>query len=163
MTGGENVGVGLCPTRGTRMESVSCPAQRLLRGLQTPPKMATVKFASIPIKYAPKRKMVDFSLPQWRNRFGEFEDQDLASFINNLYQDKVFKTQKEFNEAYDNRFLELLYWQNKPMILERRDIVSLEETHKNGGFDFIEPAKLDKIIAKMKACLETGEKVVFVY
>jgi len=144
----------------------SCTSQRLLRGLQTPPphtKMATVKFATIPLKYAPKRKMVDFSLPQWRNRFGEFTDQDLSSFINNLYQDKVFKTQKEFNEAYDNRLLELLNWNNKPMVLEREDIQSLEETHKGGGFDFIEPVKLDKLLIKMKAFLETGEKVIFVY
>jgi hypothetical protein len=125
--------------------------------------MATVKFATIPLKYAPKRKMVDFALPQWRNRFGEFTDQDLSSFINNLYQDKVFKTQKEFNEAYDNRFLELLYWGNKTMLLSREDILSLEETHKNGGFDFIEPAKLNKLFDKMKAFLETGEKVIFVY
>jgi len=125
--------------------------------------MATVKFATIPLKYAPKRKMVDFALPQWRNRFGEFTDQDLLSFINNLYQDKVFKTQQEFNEAYDNRLLELLNWDNKPMVLERQDIQSLEETHKNGGFDFIEPVKLDKLLTKMKAFLETGEKVIFVY
>jgi len=138
--------------------------QAHLRGLQiTYKKMATVKFATIPLKYAPKRKMVDFALPQWRNRFGEFTDQDLLSFINNLYQDKVFKTQKEFNEAYDNRLLELLNWDNKPMVLERQDIQSLEETHKNGGFDFIEPVKLDKLLTKMKAFLETGEKVIFVY
>ena len=125
--------------------------------------MATVKFATIPLKYAPKRKMVDFALPQWRNKFGEFDDQDLTSFINNLYQDKVFKTQQEFNEAYDNRLLELLNWGNKPMVLAREDISSLEETHKGGGFDFIEPVKLDKLLIKMKAFLETGEKVIFVY
>jgi hypothetical protein len=125
--------------------------------------MATVKFATIPLKYAPKRKMVDFSLPQWRNKFGEFEDQDIASFINNIYQDRVFKTQKEFNEAYDNRLIELLHWRNKPMVLTPEDITSFEETHKNGGFDFIEPVKLDKLIMKMKAYLETGEKIVFVY
>ena len=107
--------------------------------------------------------MVDFALPQWRNKFGEFDDQDLASFINNMYQDKVFKTQKEFNEAYDNRFLDLLNWRNKPMVLAREDIASLEATHRNGGFDFIEPVKLDKLLIKMKAYLETGEKVIFVY
>ena len=31
------------------------------------------------------------------------------------------------------------------------------------GFDFIEPVKLDKLLTKMKAHLETGEKVIFVY
>ena len=143
---------------------MSSTPQAHLRGLQiTFNKMATVKFATIPLKYAPKRKMVDFALPQWRNRFGEFTDQDLSSFINNLYQDKVFKTQKEFNDAYDMGVVELLNWQNKPMVLEREDIQSLEETHKNGGFDFIEPVKLDKLLIKMKAFLETGEKVIFVY
>ena len=122
-----------------------------------------VKFASMPLKYAPKRKMIDFALPKWRNKMGEFQDPDIEGFINTLYQDRTFKTRKEFNEAYDNRLLELLNWNNKPMVLEREDIQSLEETHKNGGFDFIEPVKLDKLLIKMKAFLETGEKVIFVY
>ena len=117
----------------------------------------------MPLKYAPKRKTVNFSLPKWRNKLGEVEDEDVASFINSVYQDRTFKTQKEFNEAYDNRLLELLHWSNKPMILTRSDVTVFEEVHKNGAFDTIKPEVIDKLVAKMKACFETGEKVVFVY
>ena len=122
-----------------------------------------IKFASIPIKYAPKRKNVNFSLPKWRNKLGEVEDEDVASFINSVYQDRTFKTAKEFNEAYDNRHLELLHWGNKPMILTRSDVTVFEEVHRNGAFDTTKPEVIDKLLAKMKACFETGEKVVFVY
>ena len=122
-----------------------------------------IKFASIPLKYAPKRKTIDFALPKWRNKLGEVEDEDVASFINSVYQDRTFKTAKEFNEAYDNRLLELLHWQNKPMILTRSDVTVFEEVHKNGAFDTTKPEVIDKLLAKMKACFETGEKVVFVY
>jgi hypothetical protein len=121
-----------------------------------------VKFASIPAKYAPKRKMVNFSLPQWRTKLGEFEDEDIGSFINNLYQDKVFKTSKEFNEAYDNRLLDLLHWRNKPMALTRDDITEFEEVHKNGAFDRTKPGAVDALLTKIKAHLATGEKVIFV-
>jgi hypothetical protein len=122
-----------------------------------------VKFAAIPLKYAPKRKLVDFSLPQWRNKLAEVDDQDVASFINGAYQDKVFKTAKEFNETYDAGLWDVLNWRNKPMVLDKDDITLFEEVHKNGGFDRVEPIKLDKLILKMKAMLETGEKVIFVY
>ena len=122
-----------------------------------------VKFASMPAKYAPKRKTVNFSLPKWRNKLGELEDQDVSSFINNLYQDRIFKTQKEFNDAYDNRHLDLLHWGNKPMILTREDVAVFETTHKNGAFDTTNPDIIDKILTKMKAHLETGEKILFVY
>lgn len=122
-----------------------------------------VKFASMPVKYAPKRKTVNFSLPKWRNKLGELEDQDVSSFINNLYQDRIFKTRKEFNDAYDNRLLDLLHWGNKPMILTREDVAVFETTHKNGAFDTTNPVIIDKILTKMKAHLETGEKILFVY
>jgi hypothetical protein len=122
-----------------------------------------VKFASIPLKFAPKRKMIDFAMPKWRNKMGEFEDEDIASFINNIYQDRTFNTQKEFNDAYDNRLLDLLHWGNKPMILTREDITSFEEVHRNGAFDRVPPSTVDKLLIKMKAHLETGEKVIFVY
>ena len=122
-----------------------------------------VKFASLPAKYAPKRKLIDFALPAWRTKLGEFVDQDLMSFINGLYQDKVFRTQKEFNDAYDHGVAELLNWTNKPMVLSAEDVESLEATHKNGGFDFVDPARLDKLLAKLKTHLETGEKGIFVY
>lgn len=60
-----------------------------------------IKFASIPIKYAPKRKMVGFVAPKWTNKMGEFDHPDVLSWVNNIYQSKVFTIQKEFNEAYD--------------------------------------------------------------
>ena len=41
-----------------------------------------IKFASMPLKYAPKRKTVNFSLPKWRNKLGEIYDVDVEGFIN---------------------------------------------------------------------------------
>ena len=141
---------------------MSCPGQgpssHWIRHVQ---KM--IKFASMPLKYAPKRKTINFSLPKWRNKLGEFQDPDIEGFINSVYQDRTFKTQKEFNEAYDNRHLELLNWQNKPMILTKEDVTVFEEVHRNGAFDTTKPEVIDKLLTKMKACFETGEKVVFVY
>lgn len=125
--------------------------------------MATVKFASIPMQYAPKRKLVDFSLPKWRNKLAEFEDDDVYSFINGLYQDRVFKTPKEFNETYDAGLFDRLNWRNKPMIFQKEDLTTLEELHREEAFDRIEPIKIDKLITKMKAVFEFGEKVIFVY
>jgi len=122
-----------------------------------------VKFASMPTKYAPKRKTIDFALPKWRNKMGEFQDPDIEGFINTVYQERTFKTQKEFNEAYDNRLVDLLHWRNKPMILTRSDVTVFEEVHKNGAFDTTKPEVIDKLLTKMKACFETGEKVIFVY
>ena len=56
-----------------------------------------LKFATLPVKYAPKRKFIEFAKPKWHNKLGEFSDPDVLSWINNLYQDKVFKTPKDFN------------------------------------------------------------------
>ena len=133
--------------------------------------MATlpVKFAAIPIKYAPKRKMIDFALPQWRNKIGEFQDADIQSWVTNLYQDKAFPTPQEFNRMYDTAISmgmmpsEMVGWRNKPMILSKEDIAAFETAHTEGAFDRAEPVKLNKMIFKMKAMLETGEKVIFVY
>ena len=122
-----------------------------------------VKFASVPIKYAPKRKMTDFALPKWPAKLGEFEDDDIGSFINMVYQDRTFKTAKEFNEAYDNRHLELLHWRNKPMILTRENLAEFEEVHKNGAFDRTRPGAVDTLLTRIKNHLATGEKVIFVY
>ena len=123
----------------------------------------TVKFASVPIKYAPKRKMTDFALPKWPSKLGEFEDDDIGSFINMVYQDRTFKTAKEFNEAYDNRHLELLNWGNKPMVLTRENLDEFEEVHKNGAFDRTRPGAVDTLLTRIKNHLATGEKVIFVY
>lgn len=128
----------------------------------------TAKFATIPIKYAPKRKMIDFAPPQWRNKLGEFIDPDVTSWVNNLYQDKVFPTQKEFNAAYDAAISmgvmpsEMIGWKNKPMILTKEDVSNFEDVFNNGGFDESKTL-LEKTLKKMKAALETGEKVIFVY
>ena len=126
--------------------------------------MACAKFASIPAKYAPKRKMIDFAPPQWRNKVAEFNHPDVLGWVNSLYQDKTFKTQKDFNEAYDAGLTEVLYWRNKPMILTKEDILNFEEEFNGGAFDDDgQRSAVQKALTKMKAVLETGEKVVFVY
>jgi hypothetical protein len=122
-----------------------------------------VKFACIPKKFAPKRKMVDFALPAWRAKMGEFDDVDLHSFVTNIYQDKVFPTPADFNYAYDMRITELLYWDHKPMVITKEDVAAFEEAHKGEGFDRIKPEALDKLIRRMKTVTEADEKVIFVY
>jgi len=150
---------------GTTEKNVFCVHQGIERGPpETLQKMASIlKFASIPIKFAPKRKLVNFALPKWRSKMAEIQDVDVEGFINTLYQERTFKTQKEFNEAYDNRLLELLHWGHKPMILTREDVMALETDHRNGAFDTTKPEVLDKLLAKMKAHLDAGERVIFVY
>jgi hypothetical protein len=120
------------------------------------------KFASIPIKYAPKRKVLEFAAPQWKNKLGEFSDPDVLSWINNLYQDKKFKTPKDFNEAFDAALTDVLYWRNKTMVLTKEDLDNFEEEFNEGAFDGSQAA-VQKTLTKMKAALETGEKVIFVY
>jgi hypothetical protein len=119
------------------------------------------KFASIPIKYAPKRKALEFAAPQWKNKLGEFSDPDVLSWINNLYQDKKFKTPKDFNEAYDAGLTDVIYWRNKTMVLTKEDVDNFEEEF-NGGAFYPRDA-VQKMLTKMRAALETGEKVIYVY
>jgi hypothetical protein len=122
-----------------------------------------VKFASIPIKFAPKRKFLEFAVPQWKNKLGEFSDPDVLSWINNLYQDKAFPTREAFNKAYDEGLgAPGVSWRNKTMVLTKEDIDNFEEEFKNGAFDGAQSAA-EKTLAKMKAALETGEKVIYVY
>ena len=121
------------------------------------------KFASIPIKYAPKRKFLEFAAPQWKNKLGEFSDPDVLSWINNLYQDKKFKTPKDFNEAYDAGLTDVIYWRNKTMVLTKEDVDNLEEEFNGGGFDDGQHSDVRKMLTKMRAALETGEKVIYVY
>jgi hypothetical protein len=121
------------------------------------------KFASIPIKYAPKRKVLEFAAPQWKNKLGEFSDPDVLSWINNLYQDKKFKTPKDFNEAYDAGLTDVIYWRNKTMVLSKEDVDNLEEEFNGGGFDDGQHSDVRKMLTKMRAALETGEKVIYVY
>ena len=126
------------------------------------------KFASIPTKYAPKRKFLEFAAPQWKNKLGEFSDPDILSWINNLYQDKAFPTREAFNKAYDAaldaglRPADGVSWRNKTMVLTKEDIDNFEEEFNGGAFDRSQSAA-QKTLAKMKAALETGEKVIYVY
>jgi hypothetical protein len=120
--------------------------------------MAT--FATIPVKFAPKRKLIDFSMPKWRNKIGEFDSPDVLSWVNCLYQDKRFPSPAEFNQAYDEGCCN---WEHRPMILTKEDIDALEETHKEGGFeDTVNPGLVAKTLEKMRKAL-ANEKVVFVY
>ena len=127
-----------------------------------------LKFATLPVKYAPKRKMIDFSVPQWKNKLGEFDHPDVASWVNNTYQSKVYKTQKEFNDAYDQAASlgilpsDAVCWRNKPMVLNKTDVDNFEEEFKEGAFDDVKIAA-QKTLTKMRAALETGEKVIIVY
>ena len=126
------------------------------------------KFASIPIKYAPKRKFLEFAAPQWKNKLGEFSDPDVLSWINNLYQDKAFPTREAFNKAYDDavaaglRPSDGVSWRNKTMILTKEDLDNFEEEFKGGAFERSQTAA-QKLVTKMRAALESGEKALFVY
>jgi hypothetical protein len=123
-----------------------------------------VKFATVPIKYAPKRKFLEFAKPQWHNKLGEFSDPDVLSWIGNLYQDKAFPTREAFNKAYDDaaRPAEGVAWGNKTMVITKEDVANFEEEFKAGAFEGSQTAA-QKTLTKMKAALETGEKVIFVY
>ena len=126
------------------------------------------KFATVPTKYAPKRKMLEFAAPQWKNKLGEFSDPDVLSWINRLYQDKAFPTREAFNKAYDAaidaglRPADGVSWRNKTMVLTKEDVANFEEEFNGGAFDRSQTAA-QKLVAKMKAALETGEKVIYVY
>ena len=125
------------------------------------------KFASVPIKYAPKRKFLEFAAPQWKNKLGEFSDPDILSWINNLYQDKAFPTREAFNKAYDAaRDAGVMpsagvSWRNKTMVLTKEDIDNFEEEFKGGAF--YPRDAVQKLVTKMRAAVETGEKVIYVY
>jgi hypothetical protein len=125
------------------------------------------KFAAVPAKYAPKRKVLGFAAPQWKNKLGEFSDPDVLSWINNIYQSKAFPTQKQFNEAYDLAISmgkwpgDMVCWRNHTMVLTKEDVDNFEEEF-NGGAFYPRDA-VQKTLTKMKAALETGDKVIYVY
>lgn len=128
----------------------------------------SLKIATVPIKYAPKRKFIGFAIPQWKNKIGEFDHPDVLSWVNNLYQDKVYPTRAEFNAAYDQAISmgvmpsEMVCWRNKTMVLAKEDIDNFEEEFNGGAFDEVRLAA-QKALVKLRAALETGEKVIFVY
>jgi hypothetical protein len=127
-----------------------------------------MKFACIPVKFAPKRKLVNFALPKWRQKLAELEDPDVKSWVNDLYQTRMFPSREEFNKAYDeyistNRATaDVLFWTNKPMTITKEDFKNFESEFNDGAFDESRSA-VEKLIGRMRAVLETGEKVVFVY
>jgi|APCry1669189665_1035243.scaffolds.fasta_scaffold01745_5 hypothetical protein len=121
-----------------------------------------IKFACVPSKFAPKRKFVNFSLPKFRQKLGEFKDPDMASWINNLYQDRTFKTRDEFNQAYDFGDSYTLNWGNKPMVITNDDLTELSQQFESGAFDDGEKAQIEKLIGRMRTVM-SAEKVVFVY
>jgi len=124
--------------------------------------MACATFSCVPTQYAPKRKFIEFAKPKWHNKLGEFSDPDVLSWINNLYQDKVFKTPKDFNEAYDAGLTDVIHWRNKTMVLTKDDVANFEEEFSEGAFDESRSA-VEKTLAKLKTLVEKGEKVIFVY
>jgi hypothetical protein len=120
--------------------------------------MAT--FATIPMKFAPKRKFIGFSRPKWINKVGEFESPDILSWVNNLYQDKMFPTRSDFNRAYDEGCCD---WEHRTMILNKEDLDAFEEEHKGGAFeDTTKPGSVSKFLEKARKAL-ASEKVVYVY
>ena len=120
--------------------------------------MAT--FATIPLKFAPKRKFIGFSRPKWINKVGEFDSPDILSWVSNLYQDKMFPTRAEFNRAYDEHSCN---WEHTTMILSKEDLDALEEEHKGGAFeDTTKPGAVTKFLEKARKAL-ANEKVVYVY
>ena len=126
------------------------------------------KFATVPIKYAPKRKFLEFAKPQWHNKLGEFSDPDVLSWVGNVYQDKAFPTREAFNKAYDAALDAGMMpsvgvsWRNKTMVLSLADVNNFEEEFKGGAFCGSATVAA-KTLQKMRAALETGEKVIFVY
>jgi hypothetical protein len=122
--------------------------------------MALLKFACISAEFAPKRKFVNFAKPKFYKKLGEFTDVDMHSWVNNLYQDKVFETAKKFNEAYDQYIAsgmttgDVLFWRSKPMILSKDDVAALEAE------EFETP--LTKLFERIRKA-QSEAKVVFVY
>ena len=123
--------------------------------------MATLKFACIPIKFAPKKKITDFALPRFRQKLVELEnDPDVMSWVTNVYQERAFPTREAFNKAYDSDTW-AVKWANKPMVLKESDIASFEEEFKEGGFEG-KPEVYQKLIRSMREVM-AKEKIVFVY
>ena len=119
----------------------------------------SLRFASIPIKFAPKRKMVGFAPPVWKNKLGEFDDPDLRSWIIDRYQSKAFPTREEFNRAYDSGNHR---WDGQAMVLDKGDISDLQEQFAEGAFDDGPKEKIAKLLVKAYAHME-NDKVIFVY
>lgn len=152
--------VGPCPFK---QENGSCERHNWLVPESLHLKMACIKFASIPVKFAPKKKVLSFSPPQWKNKMGEFTDPDVLSWVDNIYQAKAFASRAEFNQAYDEKDEYRLHWRNKTMILSVEDVNDLIEEYEGGAFDDGDKVKMTKLIKKLRAVIETGEKAIFVY
>lgn len=120
--------------------------------------MATVTFSSVPVKYAPKRKFLDFAKPTWHTKLGEFNDPDVLCWINNVYQARAFPTRADFNKAYDDAVAAGLMpsagvsWRNKTMVLTAENLEEIKE-ELSGEL---------KLLMKIERAL-AAEKVIFVY
>ena len=117
------------------------------------------RFASIPVKFATKRKMVGFAPPVWKNKLGEFDDPDLRSWVLDRFQLKSFPTREDFNRAYDGGYHR---WEGQAMVLNKEDIEDLQEQFDEGAFDDGPKDKIEKLLTRARAHMEC-EKVVFVY
>lgn len=124
--------------------------------------LMALKFATVPLKYAPKRKVLEFAKPQWHTKLGEFDHPDLISWVNNIYQEKAFPSRAAFNQAYDAMGPTGVCWRNKTMILTKEDVKNFEDEFNGGAFDDVRTVA-QKTLVKLKAALETGEKAIFVY
>ena len=123
-----------------------------------------LKFGCIAAEFAPKRKLVNFSKPKFYKKLGEFVDIDMTSWVNNLYQDKTFKTFEEYRTAYDEYIAsgrthdKVLFWRSKPMILSNDDISNFKSEIDGGAFE----TPLSKLFEKIQKAQNEG-KVIFVY
>jgi len=120
--------------------------------------MASVTFSSVPVKYAPKRKFLEFAKPQWHNKLGEFKDPDVLCWVNNRYQARAFPTRAAFNKAYDDAVAigmmpsQAVSWRNKTMVLTKEDLEDLA----------VELEGETKLLEKIQRALG-ADKVIFVY
>jgi hypothetical protein len=123
--------------------------------------MASIKFACIPVKFAPKKKITNFALPRFRQKLTDFEnDPDVMGWVSNVYQERVFPTQEDFNKSYDEDTWSVR-WMNRPMVLTRDDIAEFERVFNEGGFEG-KPEVYQKLIRRIREVMEK-EKIVFVY
>jgi hypothetical protein len=82
---------------------------------------------------------------------------ELNSWVNNLYQDKIFPTRTEFNKAYDENDPRI-HRGSQEVILTPEDLAQLESEIEDGDFE----EDYTELISKIKSLFEC-EKIVFFY
>lgn len=94
-------------------------------------------------------------------QLGDFPELDIWG--NNLYQDKIFKTRKEFNEAWDNYVTtngggaDTLFRRGKEVVLTLEDVKNLHDCNSENEFD----SDHSKLIGKLKRRIKKGIQVSF--